>query len=183
MPRYETVEIRVDDDTIAAGDLQAIVEPVWWLIDIYHGPAEYKRTSRQFSKPQRFVFAIRWYRAEVDNGGHEQFYSNSTGIVWRDAAKAFAAIGVKKGASIIFDSADRLGGTPSLDRTTRQMELGQYRPEFSDLDDRFYELCKNTDLETAMLDYVRANAAEFYFSGQITRVVLPRVTRRTDQGG
>ena len=48
-----------------------------------------------FSLPQRYVFAIQWHIGEVNNGGHYQFYDNSTGIVWEDSLKGFEVIGAK----------------------------------------------------------------------------------------
>ena len=181
MPKYETVDVTVDDSTIAEADVWTIIHPVWWLADIYNGPDEYERSLEQFSNEQRLMFALRWYMSEVNNGGHHQFYSNSTGIVWKDACKAFSAINVKKGADIILESADRLGGSPSLDHDQRYEELAEHNPDFSDLDDRFYELSSNTDIDQAMLIFIRANAAAFHFSGRVTRVVLPTFTERSPE--
>ena len=177
MPRYETVDVTIDDDTIAQADLWAIIQPVWWIADIYNGPDEYERTLRQFSNAQRLMFALQWYMSEVNNGGHHQFYSNSTGIVWKDACQAFRAVDIKKGADIILESADRLGGNPALDQERRQEQLADHKPDFSDLDDRFYDLESNTDIEQAMLEFIRTDPAAFHFSGKVTRVVLPTFTK------
>ncbi len=80
----------------------------------------YERSLAGFSGPQRLVFAIHWYRAEVNNGGHVQFYSNSTGIVWRDALAGFEAMGLSDYAAVVRDSARLLGGDPPLDREKRE---------------------------------------------------------------
>ena len=116
MPRREKVHVVVNDDTIAAGDYWPVIEPVWWSADIYHGPGLYEQSLSPFTESQRFVFAVRWYFSEINNGGHRQFYSNSTGIVWQDALVGLEAIGISKAAQILQISADRLGGSPSLDR-------------------------------------------------------------------
>ncbi len=181
MPTYETVEVTVDDTTIAEADSWTVIHPVWWIADIYNGPEEYERSLRGFSDEQRLIFALLWYMSEVNNGGHSQFYSNSTGVVWKDACRAFSAIGVKKGANIILESADRLGGDPALDREKRFEQLAQHDPDFSDLDDRFYELDGEADIEEAMLDFIRANPAAFHFSGQVTRVVLPPMPKESTE--
>ena len=112
MPRREKVHVQVDDATIAGDNPWAVIEPVWWLADIYDGAAAYEHSLQQFSQSQRFVFAVRWYIAEVNNGGHNQFYSNSTGIVWRDAVAGFEAIGAPRAATIVKISAERMGGSP-----------------------------------------------------------------------
>ena len=176
-PRYETVRVTVDDATIAEGDISRIIEPVWWLADIYSGPDEYERSLGQFSAEQRLMFALQWYTSEVNNGGHHQFYSNSTGVVWKDACQAFRAIHMEKGAEIILASADCLGGDPSLDRELRYEQLAEYNPDFDDVDDEFYKLEETADIDQAILAFIREHPAAFYFSGEIRRVVLPNFTK------
>lgn len=175
-PGYETVNITVDDATIADGDIWKIIEPVWWLADIYSGPDEYDRSLCQFSAEQRLIFALQWYISEVNNGGHRQFYFNSTGVVWKDACKAFSAINIKKGADIILASADRMGGNPSLDRELRYEQLAKYNPGFDDLDDEFYQLEKTANIEQAVVAFIREHPSAFHFSDKISKVVLPNFT-------
>ena len=80
-------EVLIDDAVIDGSNPMAAIDPLWWLANIYDGPDEYERSLQPFATPQRLVFAMCWYDAEVCNGGHDQFYSNSTGIVWRDALR------------------------------------------------------------------------------------------------
>src|SRR5262245_27409852 len=101
MARRETVHVQVDDTTIAKGNSQTVIHPVWWRANIYDGPVAYERSLEQFSRGQRHVFAIIWYLNEVNNGGHLQFYSNSTGIVWKDTLAGFEALGVLRAANIL----------------------------------------------------------------------------------
>lgn len=177
MPKYETVHVTVDDGTIASGDIWKVIHPVWWTADIYHGPFEYERKLKLFSDEQRLIFALLWYISEVSNGGHSQFYSNSTGVAWKDARRAFRAIGIDEGAEIILASADRLGGDPALDREERHRQRAHFAPEFDDLDTRFYELKADVNIDQAMLALIRTKPGAFYFSGEVTRVVLPNLDR------
>src|SRR5437868_6639102 len=146
MVRYETVQVIVDDAVIADRDIWKIVHPVWWKANIYDGPDEYERSLRPFSQSQRFVFAILWYQTEVNNGGHQQFYDNSTGIVWADALDAFRKLDLLEFAKIVEQSASRLGGSPSLDRLERSKQMLTFYPEFRDLDDLFYDEEKVVDI-------------------------------------
>jgi hypothetical protein len=98
MIRREKKLVVVDDATIANGHIRDIIHPVWWLSTIYDGPGMYEESLKQFSRPQRLVRALMIYRYEVSNGGHNQFFSNSAGIVWRDAEDAFQVIGLPRGA-------------------------------------------------------------------------------------
>lgn len=173
MARRETVHVQVDDGTIAAGDPSAVMHPVWWRANIYDGPVAYERSLEQFSRAQRLVFAVLWYRSEVNNGGHQQFYSNSTGIVWRDSLEGFQELGVSRAANIVRISAERMGGSPSLDRQERNEQLNSHEPEFNDLDGAFYDLQENTNLDDVIMRFIRSRPGDFYFSGTIERVVLP----------
>jgi hypothetical protein len=173
MIRYETVHVTVDDSTIAAGDPFAVIQPVWWSADIYHGPETYEHSVSRFSRSQRFVIAVFWYRAEVENGGHQQFYSNSTGIVWKDAREALKALDAPQLANVLQQSVERLGGSPSLDRQERQDQLAEYDGDFNDLDRLYYEEEKKVDLDARLMDFIRARPGDFYCDGDIRRVVLP----------
>ena len=121
------------------------------------------------------------YFFEVNNGGHKQFYRNSSGIVWRDAIEGFEAIGVPRGAEILAIAARRLGGDPSLDRTERNDQLKQHHPDFADLDEAFANLHKKTDLNEQIMQYVRNRPHDFYFSGMVERVVVPELGNRRNR--
>lgn len=52
---------------------------------------------------QRYLLAINWYFGEVNNGGHHQFFYNSTGIVWEDVVlNGFKHFGMNEYAAIFF---------------------------------------------------------------------------------
>lgn len=164
--QYEKLQLRVDESTIAVGDISEIIRPVACTVNIYDGPAEYEQSLRRFSQAQRLVFAQQWYDAEVNNGGHDQFYWNSTGIVWRDALAAYLAIGAPGIADILQQSAGRLGGSPSLDRGERQQQMSDLAPNFNDLDERFYAE-SGDDVDRQVLSYIFDHAADFYFDGLV----------------
>lgn len=166
--------VRVDDATIARGHAMEVIDPVWWTANIYDGPAAYDQSLKQFSKAQRLVHAMLWYREEVDNGGHEQFYSNSTGIVWRDALEGFEAAAMPEVAAIVRESANRLGGSPSLVREERQKQLKTMAPKFDDLDGKYYEYDKRADVEAKIMEYIRSRPKDFYFTGRVRKIVLAK---------
>ncbi len=164
-----TEHIRIDDAAIDKGSQWTVIEPVWWTVNIYDGEAAYEESLAPFSKEQRYLLAINWYMAEVDNGGHDQFYYNSTGIVWKDALAGFRAVGVADAARIVEESAGRLGGDPSLDREARWQQLDAYQPRFDDLDGRLYDLEGQVDLDAVLYEYILQHRGSFYFDGEITR--------------
>jgi hypothetical protein len=170
--RTEFRHLRVDEETLRGDDYFAVIEPVYWTVDIYNGPGKYERTLAPFSRAQRHLLAVHWYCSEVFNGGHDQFYDNTTGIVWRDALEAFQAMELDEFASVLQESAERMGGPPSLDREERQAALIRLQPDFDDLDRRFYSLDETMDLQRRLLDYARAHAEEVRFDGTVEISVI-----------
>lgn len=173
MLKRERVHIEVNDDTIASGGAWDVIEPVYWSVSIYDGPDLYDYQLSKFSDAQRYLQAIHRYLTEVQNGGHEQFYSNSTGLVWQDARDGFREIGLPRGAAILDVTARRMGGEPSRDRQEREDQLEQESPEFDDCDEALYDLVDKVDLEELFMKYIRSRPADFYFSGEIERAVMP----------
>ena len=102
--------------------------------------------------------------------GHDQFYSNSTGLVWPDALAGLHAIGAEEAAALLRESADRLGGSPSLSREERGADLARLAPDFNDLDTRFYAL---GELDAPMKTFMRAHAEAFLFEGLVEVTVAP----------
>ena len=161
----EVKKIVIDDNIINSRDVQSVIQPVWWSVSIYDGEERYESDLAPFTLPQRYVFAIQWYQAEVNNGGHCQFYDNPTGIVWEDAMNGFIAIGAKKNADIIKDSAARMGGKPSKDQVKRQEQMDKFEQDFDELDTRFYE--SEEEMTELLFAYIEANSKDFIFTGEV----------------
>ena len=157
----------VTDATIDGTDYMAVINPVWYSVSIYDGREQYEKDIAKFSREQRFVFACAWYLSEVNNGGHDQFFSNSTGVVWKDALNGFKAMGLEDFSAVVAESARRLGGSPSLDRTEREDQLEHLQPEFDDLDDRIYALENEVDVDKKFMEFIRSHRSKFYFSGKV----------------
>jgi Domain of unknown function (DUF4375) len=163
-----TKQLRFDigDAEIDANDYFAVIEPVFWAVNIYDGPDTYENDLARFSMEQRYVLGCHWYLSEVYNGGHHQFYYNSTGIVWNDAKIGFESIGTAEIAAIIDESARRLGGRPSLYTEERQHQLAN-GPSLDDLDEKLFALENDLDLDVQIMEYIRKNRKQFYFSGLV----------------
>jgi len=159
--------MEVNDETINGSSYMAVINPLWYSVSIYDGQEKYEKDLAQFSKEQRLVFACAWYLSEINNGGHEQFYSNSTGIVWKDALSGFDSLGLKEFAEVLAESARRLGGSPDMNRTERLNQLERLQPKFNDLDNRIYAMEEDSDVDQAFMAFIRANRSKFYFSGEI----------------
>lgn len=172
--KTEPKAFHIDRDFVTTHDLDEVMEPVRWRANIYDGPLQYEASLAGFSCEQRWLFAVDWYQAEVNNGGHDQFYSNSTGLVWPDALAGLHAIGAEEAAALLQESADRLGGSPSLSREERGADLARLAPDFNDLDTRFYAL---GELDAPMKTFMRAHPDAFLFDG-IVEVTVPEAGGR-----
>ena len=164
--KYETQHYHIGDDELRSGNIQNVIEPLWFTVSIYDDEQKYNSDLSKYSLPQRYIFAIQWYFAEVYNGGHDQFFFNSTGIVWKDALEGFRAIGMNECADILAEAARRMGGSPSMDREERWEQQEKHGAEFDDLDSQFYNMDEG-ELHTLMVDYMLKNAESFYFDGDI----------------
>jgi len=159
--------LKIDDRTIATKDPMKVIDPLWWKVDIYNSKEQYERDLEPYSFHQRSIFAIMWYMGEVNNGGHYQFYTNSTGIVWEDAMDGFDLIGLDEGKQIIEESAKRFGNKPSFDRTERENLLDSIDEDFNDLDKRFYKLDSELNITEKVAESILLNPIPFYFEGEI----------------
>ena len=166
-----TVESVVNDSLIDLGDVQAIIDPVWWTADIYQTHDVYKNSLAPFSENQRFVFAIQWYQAEINNGGHEQFFYNSTGIVWEDMLNGFKKMGLSDYYAIAEDAVNKFPTKPDFERVRRISQLESLKLDFEDLDTRFYNLDTVNPLQMNLIRFIEANKKDFYFHGPITRPI------------
>ena len=154
---------RVTDEQIDDGDFQAIVTPLWWEVSIYDGETEMYDSLDRFTDPQKYVWAIQWYYSEVENGGHDQFFYNDTGIVWELALEGLRVIGCSTFAAILEEAVQRIGGYPSKDREARWHEMSMHNADFSDLDMKSYD--REHELEQYLRDYVRRNREYLIFDG------------------
>jgi len=163
----QAVRLDVDEGFIGSHDPSEILDPVWWSGDICNSVVDYERCLKPFSREQRLMYALLWYQYEVDNGGHDQFFFNSTGIVFPDALLALRELGLAEGVAILSEAGRRMGGTAARDRDERQRQLETIHPEFDDLDSKFYALDKTANLEATMIAYMRSHASAFRFHGTV----------------
>ena len=77
--KTELKAFHIDRDFVMAHDVGDVMAPVRLRANFYEGPEEYEASLAGFSREQRWLFAIYWHDAEINNGGQEQFYFNSTG--------------------------------------------------------------------------------------------------------
>ena len=124
-------------------DVWTINEPMYWTINIYGSYDDYIESAKPFTLEQRYLNAISWYFAEVNNGGHHQFFYNSTGIVWEDALAGLRLFKMDILADNLQSVIDYFGGSVPFDREERWTILKDWDDEVFDFldkkDDVVYE--------------------------------------------
>ena len=150
-------------EDIAAGkyDVWELIDPLWFNVDT-DGLDEYNKDLETFTDGQRKMLALTLYDAEVLNGGHDQFFYNSTGIVWKDALECMRMIGADECADNFQKTVDLFGGTVPFDRDERnaameKLEGEEYYNTLSEADDFYYD---NSPYEL-MNAYIKAHPEEF----------------------
>ncbi|WP_024466440.1 DMP19 family protein [Treponema pedis] len=151
-------------------DLYRLVDPMWWTVNIYGTYEEYLKSADGLTLEQRYLLAIQWYEAEVDNGGHHQFFSNSTGIVWKDALEGFKLFGIDDLYNNLLEVVEFFGGSISFDRDQRCDILSETEEkdekafyDFLDTHDEFFYA--NDSFDDKLIDYIKNNPEKFVFIG------------------
>ncbi len=139
------------------GELWDIIRPLNDVMNISEGQAQYDASVAQFSKQQRAAHAVVWYVSDVQNGGHWQFFYNTTGILWEAAQKGLREIGAGENSLILSAAALRAGGAPPYERASRQSLMKRLSPKFTDLDARL----NRSDPLSILMGYIQEHRAAF----------------------
>ena len=126
VPRHRTITV---EEIQATDDMWTINEPAYWTINIYGSYDDYIESAKAFTLEQRYLNAICWYFAEVNNGGHHQFFYNSTGIVWEDALAGLRLFQMNELADNFQSVLDYFGGSVPFDREERWTLLQDWDKE------------------------------------------------------
>lgn len=125
---------------------------------------EERKGLASFTRAERFVYAIEGMVREVNNGGWNQFFDNSSGALAFDLVPALQAVGSTKNLSIA-ERAVRIFGKPaSLGEQDRAKHLikitkdGEKNP-WEKLEGEFYQ--NPEDLEAMIIEFIARNQAEF----------------------
>lgn len=123
-------------------------------------------TVVEFSKGRQAFFVIWCLKGEVDNGGFNQFYFNSSkryapmapGALIEIGATNFAEL-VDKANHIFVEQHEKI--TQYQDGTLEGFSKSYEDNPLTPLDNEFYLLDKNNELEKMQIQYIRKNKSEF----------------------
>ncbi|MFT3820270.1 MAG: DUF4375 domain-containing protein [Rubrivivax sp.] len=125
-----------------------LVDPIWETVSIYDGPDVFLQQYAASPEVSRVLFAAHWCQSEICNGGFDQFFSNSTGVLAPEGVEAFHKIGMPKIAALIGQAMSALGPIYPRDRDERADAIEAARDAcgdsesgpFGDLDELFFKV-------------------------------------------
>ena len=135
------------------------MKPHWdELSDAWGNTEEYLRKLSLRPIAVRYLYSVHWCDAELRNGGFQQFFWNTTGIVAPEAVEGFRAIGAPELAEIVEEAMGRLSPTYSRDRTERQRLLDSLRsdPHVSEESDDYFDDESFADLDSRYYDWLHS---------------------------
>ena len=127
-------------------DYWALVNPYCDAVSFYDGPVRFFDDIAKLPDRSRHLLTAHLCQYEVCNGGFDQLFWNSTGILTPEAVSAFRAIGLPNTATVVEEAIAAFGPSFPRDRAARQRALDVMREKckpsraFANLDDRFYAL-------------------------------------------
>ena len=143
-----------------------VIAPAYQHVDIYNGPEELAKTIAPLTPGQRALLALHWCVAEVCNGGFDQFFTNSTGVIAPVALEGAQRTGAQEMAELLRRAYSAFpGGSPSQVREEREEFLESLDEDARDgmwesLDEAFYVLM-DSELYPKACAYVRTHPEEF----------------------
>jgi len=125
---------------------------------------DYGNRLEKLTGPQKTFFYNQSLERELNNGGFEQYFRNSSGSYAHDTVNSLQLIGAHKTAEILKLAIDQFPECRvPIDRSNRvslvEMMEGKMSKAWDELDAQFYKY--EDDLNSLNLDYVKQNRMSF----------------------
>lgn len=125
-----------------------LVDPIWEKVSIYDSPDVFLRQYAASPEASRILLSAHWCQSEIRNGGFDQFFSNSTGVLAPEGVEAFRKIGMPQIAALIEQAMSALGDPYPRDHDEREDAIeaawdacsDNESGPFGDLDELFFKL-------------------------------------------
>ncbi|QNR26010.1 DMP19 family protein [Croceimicrobium hydrocarbonivorans] len=161
---YTTLTSEIIDTTEDYKLLQTIFDNIETIFE--EGEQYTKDKISKLTKGQQAIFSIWMLQAEVNNGGFNQFYYNSSGQFSEMAKDGLEYIGAEKLAELVEKAnktySDIKAELDSKDDGTIESFSESYEDNpLNDFDHKFYELEKAENLDSLQIVFIRENKEEF----------------------
>ena len=132
-------------------------------------PTDYEKeyeTVMSWNKSRQAIYMIWLLEGEVNNGGYNQFYFNSSGQFYKYLPEALRLVGAPKfaylteKANMTFEK-ENAKITKYQDGTIEGFSKSYDDNPLNDFDTEFYELYQTENLQQIQVDFIRKNKKEF----------------------
>jgi hypothetical protein len=123
-------------------------------------------TVMSWNKSRQAIYMIWALEAEVNNGGYNQFYFNSSGQFYKHLPEALRLVGANKFADLT-EKANKTFEkenekiTKHQDGTIEGFSKSYDDNPLNDFDTEFYERYQTENLQQIQVDYIRKNKKEY----------------------
>jgi hypothetical protein len=132
-------------------------------------PTDYEKeyeTVMSWNKSRQAIYMIWALEAEVNNGGYNQFYFNSSGQFYKHLPDVLKLVGANKFADLTQRANETFEKenpkiTQHQDGTLEGFSKSYDDNPLNKFDDEFYDLYKIENLQQIQVDYIRKNKKEF----------------------
>jgi len=163
-PVYKVLTRAAIDSTLDDQLLQVVFDNLFEKL-----PDDYEKeyeTVMSWNNSRQAIYLIWLLEAEVNNGGYNQFYFNSSGQFYKHLPGALRLVGANEFAALtdkansIFDTENEQI-TKHQDGTIEGFSKSYEDNPLNDLDTEFYKLYHTENLLQIHVDYIRRNVDDF----------------------
>ena len=123
-----------------------LLKEAYEKIEFHEGQEVFFTTFRSVDREAALLYAANWCQYEICNGGFDQFFSNSTGILAPEAIQGLNLLGMHQTAALVQLACSRLPEPYPRERQKRQACLAiMPKNDFDDLEKQFYRLINQED--------------------------------------
>ena len=116
-----------------------LLEEAYEKIEFHDGQRVFSATFQSVDKDAALLYAAKWCQYEVCNGGFNQFFANSTGILAPEAIQGLKLLGMPQTADLVHLARIQLPEPYPREREERQSCLAALpKRAFADLERQFY---------------------------------------------
>ena len=161
---YDQLTIEILDDTPDHELIQTVFDNIETNFEV--GEQFTIEKIEKLSLGKQAIFSIWMLQAEVNNGGFNQFYYNSTGQFANMAKDGLELIGALKYAKLVEQSNSTFSTIKDELATNEKNSAEGFSKSYqgnplNKLDDQFYILGKIENLDSIQIQYIRTNMGGF----------------------
>lgn len=150
----------ISDDKL----LQIMFDNISQMLAIYDED-EYKSVMC-LNKSRQAIYMIWCLESEVNNGGFDQFYQNSSGKFYKQLPEALRLVGAKNFATLMTSANNILKKVnkeilKQPKRKSERISMTDLDSPFDGIDEEFYNLYEKEDLEQIQINFVRKYKSDF----------------------